>query len=136
MPDDLTQLRLDVAKALGWEIVDQCEIDDGITWQSWAAPNVPVPATVFIERTGPMSITGFPNYPADLGACQEVLDAIEARGWRVRAQIPCDWTARNVVQLEICTERQSLCIVHTHTLPEAICRAFVQAVEAERCLTP
>ncbi len=136
MPDDLTQLRLDVAKALGWEIVDQCEIDDGITWQSWALANDPFCAYVFISSTRQTAINGMPDWPHGLGACQEVLDAIEARGWRVRAQIPCDWTARNVVQLEICTERWSLCIVHTHTLPEAICRAFVQAVEAERCLTP
>ena len=134
MPDDLTQLRLDVARKLKWAPFDTCEIDDGMTWQNWAAPDVPMPAFVFISSTGQTSITGMPNWPADLGACQEVLDAIRERNWRYRIGDGKDENGEYAVGVSLmdATRVYAWPQVAAPTLSAAICRAFVQAVEASR----
>lgn len=129
MPDDLT-LRLRTAKAVGWVLKQRCEVGPGMAREEWHAPDgrycplgVRDDGTVFYEE-------GMPDYPADLGACAEVLAAIEARKWWWKA-----WSCDDHAVFMIYNDDEECGPFSTNAdgpLPKAICLAFCKAVEASR----
>ena len=79
-----------------------------------------------------------PDYPRDLGACAEVLEAIEARhkesGWYLSiayAYLDPGYTVTIWAAREIANYKGRLGHATAPTLPEALCEAFCRAVEGE-----
>ena len=85
-----------------------------------------------VDQDGEPSVNKEQDWTADLGACQEVLDAIRERNWRYRIQDGRGEHGEYAVGVSLmdATRTYAWPQVVAPTLPEAICRAFVQAVEA------
>lgn len=113
MSDDLTKLRLDVARALNVPMYYEEECDG---------------ERYYYYAEGERIHKPLPDYPADLGACQELLDAIAARGW----DCSLHWDGRTweAWLSEPTLDGKALGHGEARQISEALCRAFVQAVEA------
>ena len=72
------------------------------------------------------------DYSADLGACAEVLAAIEARGWRWQCYLLDDDVVALIDHYPATRRRGGVIQATAPTLPEAICEAFCRAVEASK----
>jgi len=142
MSDGLTTLRLDVARALGWELQRERRINaamlgnHGAAVETWAHPDGRYGYSRCYGdgiRFWDSAINQLPDYPRDLGACAEVLDAIRERArtdkWRLTIELyaDCYWYCLDSEHSHI-----TLSTGEAPTLPEALCRAFMQAVEAGR----
>jgi len=131
MSRDLLTLQLDTAKALGWTLDEpRSQGDTGYACEVYSRNGE---RTFFVQYRGE-TIVGFlyepPDYPADLGACAEVLEAIKARGWWWKA-----WSCDDHAVFMIYTDGEEYGPLSTNAdgpLPAAICEAFCQAVEASR----
>jgi len=115
--DDLLDLRLRVARALNVQMYYEEECDG---------------ERYYYYAEGERIHKPLPDYPADLGACQEVLDAIRERNWRYRIQDGRGEHGEYAVGVSLmdATRTYAWPQVVAPTLPEALCRAFVEAVEA------
>jgi len=137
MPDDLLDLRLRTATALGFRLTGTEPRAFGGREERYEQPGGRV-AYVYYDgdgnrRHGPMLM---PNWPHDLGACAEVLAAIEARGWEWEAAFggaadPSHRAWFHLMRRDENNERVWLAEPFAPTLPEAICKAFCEACEGE-----
>ena len=132
MSDDLTKLRLDVARALGW-VFEESLAKPQETAEWWRRAHRD---TIYVERDDDGNVVSCDSCHADwtasLGACQEVLDAIRERNWRYRIQDGRGEHGEYAVGVSLmdATRTYAWPQVVAPTLPEALCRAFVEAVEA------
>jgi hypothetical protein len=139
MPDDLLTLRLRTATALGWKFDFERThniVGRGRTrFERYFRGEQK--AFVFYYPDGEVGVeTTMSDYPADLGACAEVLAAIEARNWTYD-----EWTERWLGGMRyffrifgpapLNVEGPTLALWNANTLPEAICKAFCEACEGE-----
>ena len=123
MPDDLLDLRLRTATALNLKTYYE-EEDGGERYYFFAEGER--------EHQPP------PDYPHNLGACVEVLAAIEARGWEW--ELSCTirdngakWYCMGIEKArrgEKYTSVYPISEAEADSRPAAICEAFCQAVEA------
>lgn len=142
MPDDLT-LRLRTLRNLSWEEVSR----DEHPWRQ--DPTKTVTVIVYTrndEYDRVWLLDGkpewrrawsIPDYPNDLGACAEVLAAIEARGWEWEASYGIFEDGGTIHSMEIRSGYLNpIAEAEALTLPAAICLAFCEAVEASGASAP
>jgi hypothetical protein len=127
MPDDNLPLR--TARALRWRMDGPPVEQNGVRIEMYCRDR-DEPCFYVQYRDGQIvELINTPNYSADLGACQEVLDAIEQRGWEYKI-INSRRAGKVYVTLY---DQDGTYVVRTRnapTLPAAICEAFCQAVGA------
>ena len=132
MSDDL-DLRLRTLRNLSWEESDRIEHP----WYLDPTKTVTVIAYTRGDESGRICLLDgepkwghewtVPDYPNNLGACAEVLAAIEARGWWWKA-----WSCDDHAVFMIYDDEEEYGPLSTNAtgpLPAAICEAFCEAVE-------
>jgi hypothetical protein len=127
MPDDNLQLR--TARALGWRMDGPPVEQNGVRIEMYCRDR-DEPCFYVQYRDGQIvELMNTPNHPADLGACQEVLDAIKQRGWEYKI-INSLRAGRVYVTLYDLRRAYMWRTQKAATLPAAICEAFCQALRA------
>jgi len=142
MPD-LLDLRLRTAKALGWVFDSEKYVIVNPHGRSRVETyrRGDQRAVLYYYPDGEVSVeVTLPDYPADLGACVEVLAAIEARGWEweLSCRIGDNGEKRYCMDIESLERGERYTSVETvseaeaDSRPVAICEAFCEAVEASK----
>ena len=142
MSDDLLDLRLRTAKALGWVFDSEKYVIVNPHGRSRVETyrRGDQRAVLYYYPDGEVSVeVTLPDYPADLGACVEVLAAIEARGWEweLSCSIGDNGEKWYCMGIEKARRGENSVLVYpvseaeADSRPAAICEAFCEAVEAK-----
>lgn len=134
MTDDLLDLRLRVARALGWKLVSRQKWLHDVS-ERWRRDGED--GSIYVSRDFDDNIlyiqSGKQDWTTDLGACQEVLDAAQRYRWRGMFDMAEEEPHKYVhtaTFFDPIGAHNVWASATAPTFPEAICRAFVQAVEA------